>query len=248
MEALRIVIAFGFFGFAALAFFFFTDSPTQLYLSDAQLRKMGGGLALEVTINNPGKPDTLIGIGSEFAGQSSLMPPSQSRFPIPSGSTPKLAMDGLHGMLTNPHGSTEPGRLVPVTLWFEDAGPVTTRARIAEPANMAHGERVQVPSDQKQPDLSIDARETNDGWIISLHVENFIFAPDLVDAEHKPGTGHGHLYLNDLKIQRVFGNEVQIGTLPPGEYQIKISLNTNDHRLYSTATGPVVRQLTIISN
>ena len=72
--------------------------------------------------------------------------------------------------------------------------------------------------------------------------------PDAVDAAHVPGAGHAHMYLNGLKLGRVFGGEYRIGTLPPGTHSLRVALNTNDHRAYATADGPVSASVTLTAD
>ena len=67
--------------------------------------------------------------------------------------------------------------------------------------------------------------------------ENFQFTPTTPDSTHVMGQGHAHLYLNGMKLQRMYGSTATIGALPAGRYHIAVSLNTNDHRTYMSDAG-----------
>ena len=56
------------------------------------------------------------------------------------------------------------------------------------------------------------------------------FAPELVDQAHTAGDGHAHIYVDGEKLGRVFESSYRIENLSPGDHEIRVSLNTNDHR------------------
>ena len=76
--------------------------------------------------------------------------------------------------------------------------------------------------DSAQPDAE-------GGVDVQITTEGFRFAPDLVDQAHTPGAGHAHIYLDGEKLGRVFESEYRIADAPPGEHEVRVSLNTNDH-------------------
>ena len=78
--------------------------------------------------------------------------------------------------------------------------------------------------------LTVTAEADADG-VIDVHIitEGFRFAPELVDQPHTPGSGHAHIYLDGVKLGRVFEPDYHIADAPPGEREVRVSLNTNDH-------------------
>jgi len=245
MEALRVVLAASFFGLAAIALFFFGNYDTGLAVTGAKLSPMGDGFALTANIENGSGADRLLGIGSE-AGQASIMGP-EGGLAIPAHSTPSLAEDGIHGMLTGLIGESGEGRLVPVTLWFERAGKVTTRARIT-PMEMDHDGRFEVPDGEPQPQVSLTVAKDGNGWAVTVTTQGFSFSQEAVDGPHMPGVGHGHVYLNGLKLQRLFDPEFQIGALPAGTHEVRVTLNTNDHRAYFVGGSQVTATASITAD
>ena len=78
--------------------------------------------------------------------------------------------------------------------------------------------------------LNVTAEASADGGIdVHIATEGFRFAPELVDQAHAPGSGHAHIYLDGVKLGRVFDAEHHIADAPPGEREVRVSLNTNDH-------------------
>ena len=73
------------------------------------------------------------------------------------------------------------------------------------------------------------AADAAGGVDVHIVTEGFRFAPDLVDQAHTPGAGHAHIYMDDVKLGRVFEADYHIESAPPGEREIRVSLNTNDH-------------------
>ncbi len=67
------------------------------------------------------------------------------------------------------------------------------------------------------------------GWNVYVAVENFRFAPELVNQVNTPNEGHAHLYLNGRKITRLYGTAFHIDGMKPGENVVSVSLNANDH-------------------
>lgn len=80
------------------------------------------------------------------------------------------------------------------------------------------------------PTVAIRAeRDALSGWNIYLDVENFTFAPEMVNQPHAANVGHAHLYLNGVKVARLYGTAYHLSDLPDGQHTITVTLNTNDH-------------------
>lgn len=91
-----------------------------------------------------------------------------------------------------------------------------------------------VTDDESIPTVEISATEDRlSGWNIRVETENFTFAPESVGLPHEPGEGHAHLFINDDKADRIYSRYTHLGPLPPGDYTIRVTLNTNSHRIYA---------------
>ncbi|PTX54576.1 hypothetical protein C8N43_3393 [Litoreibacter ponti] len=110
---------------------------------------------------------------------------------------------------------------------------------------MMHG-TLEVAADEA-PSLEITVEpDPMDGWNLTVETSNFTFTPQAVNSNHVPGTGHGHLYVNDIKIARLYGPHFHIPSLPEGEHEIVVSLSTNDHA-YLTLNGAQIEARTTIN-
>ena len=79
--------------------------------------------------------------------------------------------------------------------------------------------------------VSIAAEVDAQGRVdVAIASDGLRFAPELVDQGHTPGAGHAHIYVDGEKLGRVFESGYSIDGLSPGEHEIRVSLNTNDHR------------------
>jgi len=93
---------------------------------------------------------------------------------------------------------------------------------------------------EPEPAVDLVVRAQDGGsWEVSIPTEDFTFNTDHVDGPHVPGTGHGHFYVDGLKLQRVFRDQLTLNALPPGQRILRITLNSNDHRTYLVGGVPV---------
>ena len=96
------------------------------------------------------------------------------------------------------------------------------------------------------PSIALSVEPDGEGWRVLVETDEFTFSKDFVDRDHVPGTGHGHLYVGGMKIGRLYQPEGYIGALPKGQHEIRVTLNTNDHRTYVVDRKPVTASATIV--
>lgn len=233
--------------------------PPQILLTNAKaapLESGGNQLAVFVSIENSGPPDTLL-FASAPDAQSTAFSETFGPLALPSSSTPALAADGVFLRLHDVNGPLDDGRTLPISLTFAKAGTLTTRARIVasrdqgEAANyglFGIGDICQVGEGEPAPHIELEASKIQTGWKIDILSEDFEFTPSLVDGPHVPGTGHGHLYVNGLKLGRLYSASTSIGHLPVGQHEIRVTLSTNDHRAYVVRDFPVTASIRIHSD
>lgn len=190
---------------------------------------------VSLRIENSGPADRLIGVASPSAMHVSVMNPASdaNALVIPQDSAGILAMDGAHIMLMAQPGTFDEGGFIPLDLEFENAGTVSVRVQNAGMSTMDHSLEngiAQTPS----PSLAIawETPPTAQGATLRLSTENFTFIRTEDDAAHTPNHGHAHVYLNGLKLRRLYDPVFELGALAAGEYTLSIALNSNDHRPY----------------
>lgn len=171
--------------------------------------------------------------------------------PGPTGRV-SLALDAAHVRLA---GEFAAGTLVPLTLVFARAGEVTLKARLSDPRTMGgageaglfgSGGILRVGEGEPAPEISLSVAPEGDGWSVTVEARNFTFSQEMAGLHHVPGTGHGHLYVGGMKLGRLYGPNAHVGALPPGRHELRVTLNTNDHRAYVVGDEPVTVRAAIV--
>lgn len=89
-------------------------------------------------------------------------------------------------------------------------------------------------------------KDSMDGYNLFIELNNFTLAPEQVGKKNKSNTGHLHLYVNDIKIARVYSRWIHI----PERYfnlkenLIKVTLNANMHGGF-TIDGKLIEAILI---
>jgi hypothetical protein len=89
-------------------------------------------------------------------------------------------------------------------------------------------------------------KDTVSGWNLHLQTEHFRFAADQSGAAHKAGHGHAHLYVDGIKISRLYGEWAHLGGLTPGEHVIRVTLNANSHEALAVGDMMIAAEATVI--
>lgn len=63
--------------------------------------------------------------------------------------------------------------------------------------------------------------------------QGFRLAPEKVNAPNVAGEGHPHLYVNGVRLGRVYSPYLHLGKLAPGMNEVRVTLNTNMHQEYA---------------
>ncbi|MGI9418339.1 MAG: hypothetical protein ACR2RA_10935 [Geminicoccaceae bacterium] len=230
------------------------DRNDHLLISEAVATPLetGGALAL-MRIENRGKPDRLIAAASSVVEAALYTPEAAEGPPVPTGES-FLAQDGAHIRLSAPRETFVDGALIPLTLTFAEAGEVAAKVRLADPAVQGKAQEVGlfglgdicvVGDGEPAPKIALSVSPDGAGWRVRIEAEDFAFSKDFVDLYHVPGMGHGHIYVGGMKIGRLYAPEAYIGALPEGQHEIRVTLNTNDHRAYVVDGAPASASTTI---
>lgn len=212
-----------------------------------------GGAAAFMAIDNQGAPDRLIAVESHHAEVSLYSPEDDAGPPVPVGKS-TLAADSAHIRLAASDATFDDGALIPLILTFAEAGPINAKVRLSDPKTKGAAEKAGlfglgdicvVGEGEPAPRLSLAAIPEGDGWRVEIEAEDFTFSKEFVDLYHVPGMGHGHLYVGGMKLGRLYTPEAYIGALPKGQHEIRVTLNTNDHRAYVVDDVPVTASVMI---
>jgi hypothetical protein len=108
----------------------------------------------------------------------------------------------------------------------------------------------------KQMDMSGDSAPVVDLSVIPLgdgshnirvQTLNFIFAPQNVNQDPRAGEGHAHLYVDGVKIARLYGEWFHIESLPENAEMITLSLYANNHQVLS-ANGVEISDMVMVAD
>ncbi|SEN71498.1 hypothetical protein SAMN05192533_11842 [Mesobacillus persicus] len=100
----------------------------------------------------------------------------------------------------------------------------------AEKAHLNH-EVVEIPEGYRIPSVKTTVTQDLSGtWLLKVETNDFKFTPEKV-GENSPSynEGHAHLYINGEKINRLYGQYYNLGTLKSGINEIKVTLHSNNH-------------------
>ena len=86
------------------------------------------------------------------------------------------------------------------------------------------------------------------GWNLQVVTQNFEFTPKSVNMAHEDGTGHAHVYVNGEKLMRIYSEWTHIPSLPLGQAQLTVALNSNTHSPLSVNGIPIEARTTIQVN
>jgi hypothetical protein len=97
---------------------------------------------------------------------------------------------------------------------------------------MAHNHAMIEIAADNAPTVTLRATpDTKSGYNLNIETTNYTFTPENAGGSAVANTGHAHLYVNDEKVSRVYGNWVHLDAkhLKPGANKIEVTLNADDH-------------------
>lgn len=115
-----------------------------------------------------------------------------------------------------------------------------------EGADAGHDHSEMIDVTGAAPTLAIDVTpDPVSGWNLSVSTKNFVFSPTNSGRAHLNGEGHAHLYANGVKIARLYGPWFHIAALPEGQVELRVTLNSNDHKTLAVNGAPLQATTTI---
>ncbi|SDC37766.1 hypothetical protein [Ruegeria marina] len=115
-----------------------------------------------------------------------------------------------------------------------------------EVAAHQHGTAVNLPAGPDAPGLEVQLfKDPMAGWNLHVEPSNFRFAPANASATDYPGEGHAHVYVNGVKLARLYGEWMHIAELPKGQVEVKVSLTTNSHGALTVEGRPVEAEVSV---
>ena len=114
------------------------------------------------------------------------------------------------------------------------------------PMGHEHSKNIEWEGDG-QPSLYLSVQPYDSyGWVVIYNANNFTFNAENASSQHIQGEGHGHLYVNDVKIARLYGEPYYLRDLNMGANTIRITLNTNNHLSYVFNGAAIEKNVEIV--
>lgn len=99
------------------------------------------------------------------------------------------------------------------------------------------------------PAVELDAQpDPHGGWNLHLATERFTFTPpDQSGGQARAGQGHAHVYVDEEKFSRAYGEWffLPAEAVGEGEHTVLVTLNAHDHTVWAAAGEPVTATATV---
>ena len=103
---------------------------------------------------------------------------------------------------------------------------------------------------KKIPKVTLEAeKDLKDGFNIKLTTENFTFTPEKVNSDPVQNEGHAHVFINGVKVARVYSKYFHIpgDKFTPGENTISVTLNANNHSEWVVTGAHVEAEVKVLN-
>jgi hypothetical protein len=96
-------------------------------------------------------------------------------------------------------------------------------------------------SEEEAPSVAVEVtQDAKSGWNVHIITSDFVFTPEAASTPTNViGEGHAHLYVDGVKIARVYGDWFHYPENFEGEKEFRVTLNANDHSDYAV-NGEVI--------
>ena len=86
------------------------------------------------------------------------------------------------------------------------------------------------------------------GYNVQILTRNFQFTPANINRDPQDNEGHAHIYINDVKYARIYSDwfNLPASALLPGENQVKVTLNANNHSEWSVDDIPISSTVSVV--
>lgn len=89
----------------------------------------------------------------------------------------------------------------------------------------------QIEAEFPIPQVQLQIIQEPDGThTAQIVLNNFVMRPEKSGLPETSGEGHAHIYIDEEKVARVYGQWHHLGTLPEDAQSISVVLSTNDHK------------------
>lgn len=96
-----------------------------------------------------------------------------------------------------------------------------------------------------EPTIAIELMPESEGeFNLRVDVTGFTFAPEHVNQPTVQGEGHAHVYIDGLKIARIYGPWTHLTGIKSGAV-LRVTLNANDHTAWGYNGMPIAAEVVV---
>lgn len=114
-----------------------------------------------------------------------------------------------------------------------------------EPEEHQHGAQTVEAQSEMSFNIRVEPDTIKGANLFLANIKGFAFTPENVDGDHVAGEGHAHVYVNGVKVGRLYGDAMKLEQMAEGENAVRVALNSNDHAEY-TWNGKTVEATAVI--
>ena len=132
-------------------------------------------------------------------------------------------------------------------VWNGEVVKASTQVEIPEPRDsVGHHDNATTAADSEMSvSIRLEPDPLGGANLFITGTTGFTFTPDHAGDHHHAGEGHAHVYVNGVKVSRIYGNAFQLGRMAEGLNEVRVTLNANDQSEYTWNGEPVQAIATI---
>jgi hypothetical protein len=119
----------------------------------------------------------------------------------------------------------------------------TASAHIDPHSHSNHSQLIELPITERIPSIDIRSEKDNsNGYNIKLEVNNYkLESPNNNNHLSDVVKGHAHLYINDMKVMRIYNNSFHVpdSALLLSTNKLEVTLNNHEHQTWSVNGKPI---------
>lgn len=110
-----------------------------------------------------------------------------------------------------------------------------------------HDELFEVTAEQAPKLELVVSEDKKAGYNVKLVTTNFTFTPEKIDGDTIVGEGHAHLYVDGIKVGRLYDEYFHYDGSFEGTRTFRATLNANDHSEYAV-DGEVIAAEVVVTH
>lgn len=115
-------------------------------------------------------------------------------------------------------------------------------------ASHPHMSKYEVETENAPKVELVVSEDAKSGYNIAIIATDFTFTPEKVNSENVMGEGHAHLYVDGVKIARLYSPYFHYDSSFEGTKTFRVTLNANDHSEYALNGATIESEIQVTHN